>query len=463
MRHARIDVIWKAAASGVALVLFLLTASELRASGRWEIPVLAIITGVLVWLIPSQSGTERAGRLKEITRRIAAADYQPMPEGGKGDEIDELASSLNRMAARRTAEIRALGEERDRFGTVLRSMVEGVAVINTQEQVAFCNEAFAEVWGVRAAACEGKSVVEVVRQPDMLELIRKALKGEEGLHGEFSIGSARPRSFSATVAPIAAPKSSDGGAGTREAGRLGAVVMLHEITELRKIEQVRRDFVANVSHELRTPLTAIQGFAETLLGGALEDPKNSRRFVEIIRNHASRLSSLTDDLLKLSRIEAGMLEPEVGPVRIEELMESGVEAAQNSAAKKELALELKLTSKLPAVRGDANLLREVLQNLLNNAVQYTPAGGRIEASAAVNNGSVIVTVSDTGIGIPQADQERIFERFYRVDAARSREVGGTGLGLSIARHIVESQGGRIWVESEVGQGSRFHFSVPVAD
>jgi two-component system, OmpR family, phosphate regulon sensor histidine kinase PhoR len=463
LRHARTSLLWKIGLSCLTLGLFALTATELHAGGGWEIPVLALIIAVLIWLFPTQSSSDRIERLQEFSERIAAGDFRPVPEEDRNDEIAELTKSLNEMAAHRSATIRSLAEERDRLAAVLRSMVEGVAVIDTQERVTFCNEAFAEVWGARAAMCESKSIVEVVRQPDILALIRKALAGEEGVHGELSLGSARPRSFAATAAAIPAPNGADGDATSHGAGRLGAVVVLHEITDLRRIEQVRKDFVANVSHELRTPLTAIQGFAETLLGGALEDPKNNRRFVEIIRSHASRLGSLTDDLLKLSRIEAGKLEPEVRPMKIEELLESGVEAAQISAAAKQIALFLNSPAKLPAVRGDASLLREVLQNLLDNAVQYTQEGGRIEVSAAADNGSIVITVSDTGIGIPQTDQSRIFERFYRVDAARSREVGGTGLGLSIAKHIVESHGGRIWVESEVGQGSRFHFSIPVAN
>jgi two-component system phosphate regulon sensor histidine kinase PhoR len=183
--------------------------------------------------------------------------------------------------------------------------------------------------------------------------------------------------------------------------------------------------------------------------------------VEIIREHASRLARLTGDLLKLSRIEAGQLKLEFRPVSVAQLIESCVETAQLKAVPRQLALNVRVPGELPDARGDANTLQEVLQNLLDNALQYTPAGGKIEVSASCSNGHVVVTVADTGIGIPQVEQERIFERFYRVDAARSREAGGTGLGLSIARHIMEAHGGRLWVDSAVGEGSRFHFSIPI--
>jgi two-component system phosphate regulon sensor histidine kinase PhoR len=241
----------------------------------------------------------------------------------------------------------------------------------------------------------------------------------------------------------------------------GAVVVLHDVTELRRLERVRQDFVANVSHEFKTPLTAIQGFAETLLAGALDDPENNRRFLEIIRNHAIRLARLTNDLLKLARIEAGKMEVEFSSVSLLELIEGCTETTLLKANRKEITLEITVPPQLPAVRGDAALLRDVLQNLLDNAIQYTPARGHISVSATAGPREAVVTVADTGIGIPLADSERIFERFYRVDAARSREAGGTGLGLSIAKHIVEAHGGKLWVESTVGQGSRFSFSLPL--
>jgi two-component system phosphate regulon sensor histidine kinase PhoR len=292
-------------------------------------------------------------------------------------------------------------------------------------------------------------MVEVIRQSQLLGHVRKALADNQTVQGEALLGPAPGLSFAVTVAPIQAD------------GARGAVLVLHDISELRRLERVRQDFVANVSHEFKTPLTAIQGFAETLLGGALEDPQNSQRFLGIIREHAARLGRLTDDLLKLSEIEAGKLELEMHPVPMGELIEACAETTRLKAAEKNISLKLDCPSDLPAVRGDSIRLREVLQNLLDNAVQYTPSGGAITVQAIAEN-QVAIAVIDTGIGIPQAEQERIFERFYRVDAARSREVGGTGLGLSIARHLVEAHGGLIEVKSEVERGSTFTVFLPLA-
>jgi two-component system phosphate regulon sensor histidine kinase PhoR len=238
-------------------------------------------------------------------------------------------------------------------------------------------------------------------------------------------------------------------------------VVLHDITDLRKLERVRRDFVANVSHEFKTPLTAIQGFAETLLSGAMDDPQNRVRFLQIILEHSRRLARLTDDLLELSKMDADRLDLEVDRLSVLQLVQSCVETAQRVATEKHLRVSVNLPSSVPDIVADRRRLAEVLQNLLDNAMQYTPSGGEIVVSVSSDRQEVTFTVSDTGIGIPQVDQPRIFERFYRVDVARSREVGGTGLGLSIAKHLVEAHGGRIWVESEVGHGSQFYFTVPV--
>jgi two-component system, OmpR family, phosphate regulon sensor histidine kinase PhoR len=465
LRPVKTDLKTKIGLAGLMVLFILLVILAFRGNRIWEAALLSLFFAIALWFAFAPRKSTRVEPLKEFARRIALGDFRPTASGeDEKGELRELTTALNEMAAHLNALVAKLAAERDRSRTILHSMGEGVAVIDAQERLAFCNEAFAQIWSAQAAAYEGKSMVETIRQPDVLELVRKALEGQQGLQGEIAVGGGRQRNFSVMVTPVPMTETAKSHtAADSTTGQRGAVVVLHEITELRRVEQVRKDFVANVSHELRTPLTAIQGFAETLLSGALEDQHNNRRFVEIIRSHATRLGRLTDDLLKLSRIEAGKLEPEIRPMALEELLEAGAEAARISAESKHLSVTVKAPAKLRAVRGDANLLREVLRNLLDNAVQYTPEGGQIEVSAGTQNGNVIVTVADTGIGIPRADQSRIFERFYRVDAARSREVGGTGLGLSIARHIVEAHGGHIWVESEVGQGSKFHFSIPLAD
>ena len=430
--------------------------SELR-NRIYVASLVVLLLGGMFSLVYFRLFASRIERLKDFSRRVAQGDLRPMSDDGPRDELAELADALNETASWMDRTIHSLGGERNRSSAILRSMVEGVAVIDPQEKIVFCNRAFSEIWNLNSAAMEGRPVIETVRNSDLVGLIRRVLRGEEGLRTEIVMGIVQQRHFSVTATPVIALEGAL--AGDRPSG---AVLVLHDVTELRRLERVRHDFVANVSHEFKTPLTAIQGFAETLLSGALEDPSNNRRFVEIIRDHATRLAALTNDLLKLARIEAGKLEIEFGPVQMAEVIERCLETSQIKAARKQIQLETDVPANLPLVHGDASLLRDVVQNLVDNAVQYTPEGGRVRISARAGDREAVVSVDDTGIGIPLADQERIFERFYRVDAARSREAGGTGLGLSIAKHIVEAHGGRLWVESEVGHGSKFSFSLSLA-
>ena len=415
----------------------------------WSLLIFIVAGAFALWM--SGSYTERVERLREFSRRVAEGDFRPLPSDGKGDSLEALGTSLNQTAARLDRTIRTLTEERNLSAAILGSMVEGVAVVNGGERLVFTNPGFAEILGLDVPPVSGSSLLEVVRQTELIEAVRRVLAGEPRVEAEIATGTLRQHFFAATVASVRAGETS------------GAVIVLHDITALRKLERIRRDFVANVSHEFRTPLTAIQGFAETLLGGAIDDPHNRERFLGIILQHSRRLARLTEDLLKLSQMDAEKLELEIRPVSVAQLVESCFETAQRRATEKELALSLNLPSHLPDVAADSRRIQEVLQNLLDNATQYTLPGGKIVLSAEARGDDVIFTVDDTGIGIPQADQPRIFERFYRVDVARSREAGGTGLGLSIARHLVEAHGGRIWVESELGAGSKFHFSIPVFD
>jgi two-component system phosphate regulon sensor histidine kinase PhoR len=415
----------------------------------WSLLILLLAGAIALWI--SRSFTDRIERLREFSRRVAEGDFRPLPSDGKGDTLEALGSSLNQTAQRLDRTIRTLTEERNLSSAILGSMVEGVAVVNGAERLVFANPGFTEILGLDLPPVAGSSLVEIVRQPELIDAVRRVLAGEPRFESEIVTGTLRQHFFAATVASVRAGETS------------GAVLVLHDITELRKLERIRRDFVANVSHEFRTPLTAIQGFAETLIAGAINDPNNRDRFLAIILDHSRRLARLTEDLLRLSEMDAERLELEIRRVSVSQLVESCYETAQRRATGKGLFLSLQLPTSLPDVSGDPRRLQEVLQNLLDNAIQYTLSGGNIVLSAETRNDEVVLTVADTGIGIPQSDQPRIFERFYRVDAARSREAGGTGLGLSIARHLMEAQGGRIWVESEIGAGSKFYFSVPIFD
>jgi two-component system, OmpR family, phosphate regulon sensor histidine kinase PhoR len=420
-----------------------------RSLWLWSLLIFVVAGAIAIYM--SRSYTERIERLREFSRRVAEGDFRPLAPDGKGDSLEALGASLNQTATRLDRTIRSLTEERNLSAAILGSMVEGVAVVNGAERLVFANPGFASILGLDVPPVSGSSLLEIVRQTELIEAVRRVLAGEPRVEAEIATGTLRQHFFAATVASVRAGETS------------GAVIVLHDITELRKLERIRRDFVANVSHEFRTPLTAIQGFAETLIGGAIDDPQNRGRFLGIILEHSRRLARLTEDLLRLSQMDAERMELEIRPVSVAQLIESCYETAQRQAVENDLILSLSMPSQLPDVAADIRRIQEVLQNLLDNAIQYTLPGGKIVLSAELRNDEVVFTVADTGIGIPEADQPRIFERFYRVDVARSREAGGTGLGLSIAKHMVEAHGGRIWVNSEVGAGSKFHFSVPVFD
>jgi two-component system phosphate regulon sensor histidine kinase PhoR len=415
----------------------------------WSISLLVLALTGGASLLVFRRISNRIKHLTEFSRRVAEGDFRPMSLKPTNDELADLSRTLNQTALKLDRTIHTLTEERNQSAAILASMEEGVVVIDTDQRVIFSNNAFCRAAGVSSTGWEGRPVLELIRHSDLLDMIQKALAGDKVIHGEVVVGSVRTRSFAVTCAPV----RSDG-------STTGAVMVLHDITEIRRLERARRDFVANVSHEFRTPLTAIRGFAETLLEGALEDNANRGRFIGIIHDHAMRLARLTDDLLRLAQIEAGQLLLEFQPITVSAIVEPCIETTRVKTRQKELLLEVQLADGLPSVLGDVRSLQGVIQELLDNAIRYSSTGGLITIKTSLKESEVVISVSDTGIGIPKADQERIFERFYRTDPARSRESGGTGLGLSIAKHLIEAHGGRIKVESEVGKGSTFYICLP---
>lgn len=411
--------------------------------------VVAALVALAVAFVFSRSFTRRINDLRAFAERLVdpRASRSRITEGS--DELGELGQSLNRMAAQLRELVGRLGEESARREAILSSMVEGVLAVDNELRVQFCNDSFARSVGFQGSIPERLPLLELVRDPSFLEMIKRVVASGETLKQRLQLAPGAVRTFEVQAAPLAGP------------ARLGAgaIALLHDITDLERLERVRKDFVANVSHELRTPLTAVRGYAETLLEGGLEDREHNRRFVEIIHAHAIRLNNIASDLLTLSELESGVSGPEMERISIRPVVESALRAVEPEASSRGVRL-ISVEVGDAEVLGERRRLEQALVNLLDNAIKFNHRGGevRVEAEKAAG-GSVTVAISDNGIGIPSQDLPRIFERFYRVDKARSREVGGTGLGLSIVKHIIERMNGTVTVESQLTKGSKFVISL----
>src|SRR5512145_1696634 len=310
------------------------------------------------------------------------------------------------------------------------------------------------MFGLGATRGEGKPLLEVIRNTELHEALREGRADTEGgvSHRELRLASPVERRVQVNAVPL-----------RLGADEVGVVMVLHDVTELRRLEQVRTEFVANVSHELRTPLTAIQGYLETLQAGALEDTQLARRFLEIVARHTERLGRLLNDLTDLSNIELGKVSLRIEPTVLGEVVDSVIGIIRPRAHSGGVTLEAALPPDVPPVKADRDRLAQILINLVDNAVKYTPAGGQVTVTADLAPGDMVeIAVRDTGVGIPAADLPRITERFYRVDKARSRELGGTGLGLAIVKHLVIAHGGELRIESELDKGTTVRFTLPVA-
>ncbi|WP_264844767.1 two-component system histidine kinase PnpS [Caldinitratiruptor microaerophilus] len=430
-----------------------------RAAGPGGMAVLFLV--LAIGAVPALWGLRMSGQVATalaeaaaVLRRLAQGDFSRsvLPAPGDPADVRDLAEQVNRMSHRLQAYLEALGRESLRLEAVLATMAEGVVILDARRRIVLLNPAAEALFGITLAEARGRDHLEVTHNFDLEARLERLLAG--GPPEVFELRRAHPEERVLEGRLVGLARAGEGPA--------GALLVLHDITRFRRLERMRTEFVANVSHELRTPLTSIRGFAETLLE-ADPDPETRRRFLEIVHREASRLSDLIEDLLDLSRIESGRMAMRPGPVAVDVLVADVLDRHQRRARAAELTLESRVPPGLPPVWGDRARLAQVLHNLVDNAIRYTPPGGRVTVAAEANpEGFVTVSVADTGIGIAREHLPRLFERFYRVDRARSRSSGGTGLGLSIVKHIVELHGGAVSVESEPGRGSTFRFSVPVA-
>jgi two-component system, OmpR family, phosphate regulon sensor histidine kinase PhoR len=415
--------------------------------------LLAFAVVLAVGLFLSRRVTRPVTEMQSIARWMAEGDFaQRIPIAGT-DEIAELGRTLNLMAERLSEKIQDLEGERTKVAAILDSMVEGVIAIDQRGRILLMNHAARWIFDLGREQVEGRPLLAIIRHKAILDLVVDGPQSapEAARRREIELGPPVDRILDAHASAMALAPS----------GR-GTLLVLHDVTELRRLERVRTEFVANVSHELRTPLTSIRGYLETLLDGALDEPANARRFLEIAHTHAERLSRLVDDLLQLSDIETGKLVLKLAPLILHDVAADVIAFFEKQATQKRLILRNHVPLDL-RMQADWDRLTQILVNLVDNAVKYTPEQGQITLGASSGaKGLVNVWVADTGIGIPSTDLPRITERFYRVDKARSRELGGTGLGLAIVKHLVQAHGGELWLESELGKGTTVHFSLPEA-
>jgi two-component system phosphate regulon sensor histidine kinase PhoR len=392
--------------------------------------------------------------MQHVARRMSEGDFATRAPALSADEIGALGRALNIMSLRLREKIEDLQREQTKLTGVLDGMVEGVIAVDDDDHVVLMNERARAMFDLPPSPVEGKPVLEVIRHADLHRTINDVRRRRApALLRELRTSGAGERLLQANAVPL--------DVGHRD---MGIVVVLHDVTELRRLEQIRTEFVANVSHELRTPLTAIQGYVETLLGGALSDPEHGPKFLEGVHRHAERLGRLLNDLTDLSNIELGRITLQRSAVALGEVVESVLAIMQPRADQGAVSLEARVPASVPLVNADHDRLHQILINLVDNAVKYTPRGGRVVVQVMLAGSSLVeIAVIDTGVGIPAADLPRITERFYRVDKARSRELGGTGLGLAIVKHLVLAHGGELKLESELGRGTTMRVLLPIAD
>jgi two-component system phosphate regulon sensor histidine kinase PhoR len=404
---------------------------------------IAVLLSVGLAVLAAELAARPARGLTTVARRMAAGDLTTRARLSRRDDLGELGRALDQLAKNLTTSLSDLRGERDRMSGILSGMVEGVLLLDASGRIVLVNPSLREMLLIGQDAV-GRTLLEAIRHAELKELLDQARATEEPVTREIETGGIKPRRLLSRFARLPS-----------EQGQMFAVFV--DVTEMRKLESMRRDFVANVSHELRTPVTAIRSAAETLQTGRPEDPAMLDMFLGIIERNAARLQDLVEDVLDLSRIESRELNLHFESLELGTLYGQVLSLFRERADRK--GIELVNEGSGTRVRGDRRALEHVLTNLVDNAVKYCGKGAHVRLIAAELGEQVMLSVADDGPGIESRHLPRIFERFYRVDAGRSRELGGTGLGLSIVKHLVEAQGGSVQVDSRPGQGTTFSFTL----
>ena len=418
---------------------------------RQSILLVALATSALAALLAVLIAERTVRPIRHLTRearRMAGGDLSAPVIPTTRDEIGQLGHAFNRMAVELQERMDAVGEERRLLATVLSRMADGAVITDGAERVQLINPAAAGLLDTTESEAVGRPFAQVARHHRLIDLWRRS--NERGEEMEGTIEMYRQDVFlRAIVTPL------------DDEGTEGSLTILQDLTRVRRLETVRRDFVSNLSHELRTPLASLKALVETLRDGALEDPKAAGRFLNSVETEVDALTQMVQELLDLSRVESGQVPLNLVPADVGEVLSRPAERLRPQAERAGLTLSVELPPDPPRVLADVERMQQVVINLLHNAIKFTPPGGRVTISAEAAGDEMIMSVRDTGVGIAAENLDRIFERFYKADRARSG--GGTGLGLAIAKHIVQAHGGRIWAESMEGAGSSFYFSLRVAD
>lgn len=407
---------------------------------------LGLLFAVALSFLVTRSALKPIREVRRVAEAIARGSLDERPPIYRSSELAEISNAIREIARQLRTRLEEATVEKERLRAVLESMVEGVLVVDAKGTVLLANSRLREFFDIHEEV-EGRSFLAAIRHPELDALLGRVATADTTVSQTMSLGDP-PRTL--RIQAVRFPRTG--------APRSGSVAVFHDISELVRLEEVRRDFVANASHELRTPLTAIQGFTETLLNSELSEEKR-RSYLEIIDRHALRLAAIVNDLLTLSTAETGKLRMNPTVLDVAEKVRGVVRDLEPRWVAGKLDVRCEVEGDTTAF-ADSQALIQILTNLLDNAMKYTDAGGAIEIGVKGEANRVRVVVRDTGIGIPEEDRARIFERFYRVDRARARSLGGTGLGLSIVRHLVQAQGGDISVRSKLGEGTSFSFSVP---